>query len=254
LLSSVIISGTCARGCEGNKRLFGTGEIVARRDDGRLVVLTARHVIADMSDPRVYVRNGTPEGTRIDSAVRDAVGRPAGVIAQSAEIDLALVSFRPSPRDAYGVALFSTDASAAGGDVVGGPNGALWTVSPYSALPPRDDATLVTCETCGPGDSGGGVFDRRGALAGILVSQQVFVKKNEPPELGTRSTHFKIVPLGDVRTFVASTPFDEPASVRARDDPWSRFPPPPARRPLPPRDAPTGPWSRFETQAVSPTP
>ncbi|MBD5657110.1 MAG: trypsin-like peptidase domain-containing protein [Candidatus Eremiobacteraeota bacterium] len=240
LLSSVIISGTCARGCQGDKRLFGTGEIVDRQGDGRLVVLTARHVIADMSDPRVYLRNGSPEGTPIIAAVRADRGLPARVIARSPDADLALIAFRPEPDDAYDVATFSRDASVEVGDVVGGPNGALWTVSHYRRVAAADDATVVLCETCGPGDSGGGVFDRHGALAGILVSQQVFVRDDEPLADAARSTRFKIIPLADVRTFVKARQL-APAPLAA-NDPWSRFGP---ATDAPP-NAPSSSFSRFD--------
>jgi hypothetical protein len=250
LLSSVVVSGSCTRTCPRNQRLFGTGEIIGRRRDGEVLVLTARHVVSDMTQPEVYLRNGTPEGTRVALAMHERRGRPAEVIVQSPDKDLAVVGFWPTRSDAFSIATLATDGGLESGNVVGGPNGALWTVSPYRAIAPDGESPLVACRTCGPGDSGGGVFDRRGALAGVLVSQQVLVKNDEPLEFATRSERFKIVPLADVRTFVATLPERRPtpAAVSA-NDPWSRFNARPAAPPLTARpDVPRDPWARFGTR------
>lgn len=239
LLSTVAVAGSCARPCTDVRERFGTGEIVARRADGRLVVLTARHVVADMTEPRVYLRNDASEGTLVATAVR-ARGDAATVVAQDARNDLALVEFRPAPGDRYAVAALATTAAPASGDVVGGPYGALWTVSPYRAVGGGGES-LVSCATCGPGDSGGGVFDERGALAGILVSQQIFVKDGEPRAFATRSSRFKIVPLDDLRPFVAALPGEVPGAETG-GDPWSRF----DRSDPSPGRAPGDPWARFD--------
>lgn|GEM_PF-6839030 len=217
LLSTVTISGPCARTCRGDRIMFGSGEIVARRAGGRLLVLTAEHVIANMRYARIYLRDDSGDD-EIVSAVRRERGAAATIVARDSARDLALVSFRPSPGDAYAVAAFATDGTLTRGNVVGDPYGALWTVSAYRAAP-SDDGAIVTCRTCGPGDSGGGVFDERGALAGIIVSQEVIVNGDEPVAFGKRSSNFKVVPLDEVRAFVAASPPDAPAA----DDAWARF-------------------------------
>ncbi len=253
LLSSVTVSGTCTTGCHGERALYGSGEIVARNPDGSLVVLTARHVVANMSQPNVYLRNGIALGTHIASALHDMRGEPATVVAQSPQSDLALVRFQPRRDAGYAVASLSEDGRAQSGDIVGSPYGALWTVSPYRSISEADPdaqtsgAALVACDTCGPGDSGGGVFDERGSLAGILVSQQVLVTGDEPVAFGKRSSRFKIVPVATLRTFIASVPQSQLEPAQSLNDPWSRF----ARVPdasAPQSAGPTpGPdaWSRF---------
>jgi hypothetical protein len=214
LLSTVTLGGMCSGSCRDGALIIGAGEIVGRRDDGALLVLTARHVVEKLPHPRVYVRAGELPGTPFAALWERRPGRAGTVVAVSPDADLALVAFRPRRIDAYRIATLADESWPEGGEVVGHPNGALWTTSPFRFLESARDTFDVDCGTCGPGDSGGGVFDGEGRLAGILVRQRI------DPGAGADgrargTTEFQVVSLAKVRAFIASG--------QDAFDPWSRF-------------------------------
>jgi hypothetical protein len=224
LLSTVTVGGTCDGACRGTQLVLGTGEIVGRGTDGTLLVLTARHVIDNIARPNVYVRGGERPGTRFADVWQARAGRPARVVSYASDADLALVAFRPRRIDSYAVATLSDEPWPAMGDVIGDPNGALWIVSPFRFVASASDTFVVDCGTCGPGDSGGGVFDGRGRLAGILIRQRIDPSRlvNGEPQ-GT--SEFQVVAVSKVRAFLAVPPtLDPPPPLRYNpNDPWSRF-------------------------------
>jgi hypothetical protein len=222
LLATVTVGGICDGSCRGGTLVIGAGEIVGRRPNGALLVLTARHVVENIAQPRVYLREDTAPGASFASIWSRTRGRIAHVIAVASDADLALVSFRPQYDDAYAVATLADDGRPAGGDVIGDPNGALWTTSPFAFIESANDTYVVDCATCGPGDSGGGVFDDRGRLAGILVKQRIDPAKivdGEPA--GT--TQFQVVALAKVRSFLALGRTNTWGNRLAQTEAWSRF-------------------------------
>jgi hypothetical protein len=145
--------------------------IVAQRDSRWLWAWTANHCVADYSAVRFFdghvVRGGAVQvvwrsGT-IDAALLrlPAAGIPRAVV--------------PIKRAATVPALGSIVA------IVGHPVAAAaavaegrWTVQYGRLAPPYDNPDTgaveeqVYCPTCGPGDSGGGVFDANGYLLGMI--------------------------------------------------------------------------------------
>jgi S1-C subfamily serine protease len=221
LSSTVTVSGPCESGCPSGNMSIGAGEIVGRRIDGSLLVLTARHVVENARALTIFVRNGATPGVGFASFAESVPGRRARVVAYAANVDLALVSFKPVRGDEYAFAPLADreiDQVSMPGDVVGDPNGALWTVSRYSFL--TADATTfdVLCSTCGPGDSGGGVFDPSGKLLGIVVQQAVDDRSFDPTE------QFKAVGLPELRLFLDRTGSNPAAAETPVDtDVWKRF-------------------------------
>jgi len=201
---------------------IGAGEIVGRRTDGTLLVLTARHVIEDARTLTVFVRNGATPGTRFASLAQIASGRHAHVVAYASNVDLALVAFRPARADDVAFAPFAEKSSdsATPGVVVGHPNGALWIASNYSYLDAGSTTFEVTCSTCGPGDSGGGVFDADGKLIGIVVQQAVDDRSSDP------TPQFVAIGVQEMRmflTFAGSAAMISP--VDQQSDVWKPFDP-----------------------------
>jgi hypothetical protein len=251
LLSTVTIVGDCARDCGRGNTVFGAGEIVGRSADGELVVVTARHVVAAMSRPRVYLLNGSDPGARLETYRRKDDGRSASVEATSNGADLALVRFRLAPGDRYAVAPLSNGAPPQGGNVIGHPYGDAWTVSSFHFMNAMQEAFVVRCPTCGPGDSGGGVFDTGGRLCGIIVSEERTAVRDDARGFDERTARFAVVPMGQVRSFIA---FEarEAAGIRQASNPWTHFGVSAPTRDANPWSAaawsharPNDPWSRF---------
>jgi hypothetical protein len=231
LLATVTVGGVCDGGngaCRPGTLVIGAGEIVGHRPDGTMLVVTARHVVENISRPRVYLQADHESGTSFTS-IWQSRGRVARIVEIASDADLALVSFRPTTYDAFAVATLAADDRPGDGDVIGDPNGALWTTSPFAFVERSDDTYVVDCATCGPGDSGGGVFNDRGRLAGILIRQRVDptrIVNGEP--VGT--TQFQVVSLAKVRSLIAgdAEPKPPPAAPIANrapreTDAWARF-------------------------------
>jgi S1-C subfamily serine protease len=223
LRSTVTLTGNCIRSCHPGEMTLGAGEIVSRRPDGTLVVLTARHVIESIATPRVYIRNDAEPGVEFASFAQGAGPRRATVIAYASNVDLALVAFRPLEDDDYAFAALAADdrpASAKTGVVIGDPNGFLWTVSRYTFLQNASSTFLLDCWTCGPGDSGGGVFNAAGRLVGILVQQRVEFDDGAAPQ---RTTQFLAVSLAELRLFLGATERQRSQGPAAVSAAWLRF-------------------------------
>ncbi|HMD03380.1 MAG TPA: serine protease [Candidatus Baltobacteraceae bacterium] len=216
-LSAVVtVGGLCAATCEPGEVDFGAGTIVGRSGDGALLVLTAHHVIARVARPRVYVHDES--GAQTSSALwRTGIAHPARVLATSSE-DLALLEFWPYPDDHYALApVAELDDLPHGGNIVGHPNGALWTVSPYRLLVDDGETFVVDCPSCGPGDSGGGVFDDAGRLDGIVVTREVVV--HGATQTRSATTRFRAIARERLRSFLKLVSTQADAGARA----WRRF-------------------------------
>jgi S1-C subfamily serine protease len=222
--STVTVSRPCADDCPDGNITFGAGEIVDRRPDGTLVVVTARHVVEDSKALEVFVRNGATPGIGFDAFAQTGLAHRATLIAYAANVDLALVAFAPTGRDDYTLAPIATDdikAAPVPGVVIGDPNGSLWTVSPYTFLESQATTFDFDCHTCGPGDSGGGVFNANGELLGIVVQQRV-----EDEDETERTSEFQAISLAELRMFLniagtgRSLTWDSAAPLSSA---WKRF-------------------------------
>lgn len=222
--STVTVSGPCANHCPDGNVTIGAGEIIDRRPDGALVVVTARHVVEDSKSLEVFVRDGAMPGIGFESFSRDRIGHRATVIAFAANVDLALVAFEPAGDDDYTLAPIAVDDEPAGrvpGVVVGDPNGSLWTASPYTFLRRAATTFDLDCLTCGPGDSGGGVFDATGQLLGIVIQQRV-----DDEDENERTSEFQAISLAELRMFldIAGTQRSPaPERAEALSSAWKRF-------------------------------
>lgn len=197
--STVTIGGTVGAVRGGNEVHFGAGEILAQRADGTLLVLTARHVVANLGTLRVFLHDDVPSGSSVQRFFSPGAGREASVVALAGDTDLALIAFRPQPGDRFALARFG-DADPAHGTIVGHPYGAAWTTSTFALVDTGSATLIVRCARCGPGDSGGGVFDAEGGLAGIVTESQDNVVDGRPVATGI----FRAIALAPIRRFVAS--------------------------------------------------
>jgi S1-C subfamily serine protease len=227
LRSTVTIGGTVGTSRDGNEVQFGAGEILAQRADGTLLVLTARHVVAHLETPRVFLHDDVPLGSWVQRFFSSGAGRDAAVVALAPDTDLALIAFRPEVGDRFAIARFG-DADPAQGTIVGDPYGAAWTTSAFALISGENATLIVRCARCGPGDSGGGVFDADGRLTGIVTESQDRVVDGHPVATGI----FRAIALTPIRRFVASAGTPTTATPTApllatrgitASDAWARF-------------------------------
>jgi S1-C subfamily serine protease len=225
--STVTIGGTLGASRGGDEVHFGAGEILAQRADGTLLVLTARHVVADLGGLRVFLHDDVPAGSLVQRFFSPGAGRDASVVAVAPDTDLALIAFRPQPGDRFALARFGA-ADPARGTIVGHPYGASWTTSAFALVDAENATLIVRCARCGPGDSGGGLFDADGGLAGIVTASQDNMVDGHPVATGI----FRAIALAPIRRFVASAgaltaaaPVAPQPVTRAiaGSDAWARF-------------------------------
>jgi hypothetical protein len=223
LRATVTVTGQCEWNCAAGSMTLGSGVIVGRRPDGSLVVVTARHVIEHVSTPQIYVRDGAEPGVDFASFARERDARRATVIAYADNVDLALVAFRPRDQDDYGFAALAGEDGLAGtrpGVVVGDPYGSLWIASRFTVVSDNPTTFLLDCETCGPGDSGGGVFDATGRLLGILVDQRI---DGDDAGAQHRTSQFLAVSPAELRLFLAKTDRGPAPNNPGGSQAWVRF-------------------------------
>lgn len=147
----------------------GAGVIVAASGD-TVQILTAAHLFRDQKGQ-----------VRTITGVVGFYGKTGGIgetsdiiqIMFSTTADLAVVSV-VAPRSPYTVARLAETLPDVGDAlvVVGHPQGKQLFVESPAAVISRNVVTYdfaFRCDTCAPGDSGGGVFNSDGALVGIEV-------------------------------------------------------------------------------------
>jgi hypothetical protein len=158
---------------------------------------------------------------------RATIWRDAELLTTSDTSDLALLLVPASPRDSITVAPFALEPIAQSGSVVGAAYGKSWSVSPYRYVSADTAGSfLIDCATCGPGDSGGGAFDARGRLAGMLVSEQRVIERGRSAS-ALRTMRFRAIAVSAIRSLLqASRRISAPRIAPPLIDPWSRFPPP----------------------------
>jgi len=230
LRATVTVAGRCTKDCAGGAMTLGAGVIIGRLPDGSLVVLTARHVIDGVARPQVYVRNGAEPGIDFAAFARESGARGARIIVYAKNVDLALVAFRPDGDDDYAFAALVAGDELGGarpGFVVGSPYGSLWTLSEFRVVDGTANTFRLDCATCGPGDSGGGVFDASGRLLGILVEQRI---EGDDAGRSHRTSQFLAIAPAELRVFLDSTEQQrtaamppQSAAVPAESAAWVRF-------------------------------
>lgn len=145
--------------------------IVARRDARWLWAWTANHCLAPYADVRFFL------GLPLRGSAIELVRRSEGVDAALLRMPVAGITSAvvPAPTAASSpplgtvVTIVGHPVEAAASSMQG-----RWSVQ-YGRLAPSwhnpqtgADEAQVYCPTCGPGDSGAGVFDPRGRLIGML--------------------------------------------------------------------------------------
>ncbi len=145
-------------------RSIGSGTLV--RWNGRVVVLTARHVVRGAAKITVEICTGKAHAARVlatdptwDCAVLELMGRPAGV--PVAEIELG-----PNATQENGDRLESCGYGPDGRLAVN--SGLFLGYRRSSAALQGPDDWMVISGRARPGDSGGPVFNARGRLVGVL--------------------------------------------------------------------------------------
>lgn len=166
----------------------GSGVIVGDRK-GRLQILTAKHVLAHPGPH--YVLFARQEGRRASQVVR------------ALNDDLALLTVDPIPGMTYAVSRFAKSELATGTPfvVMGHPGARSWVAS--AGLAERHvKHTLLFCPTCDRGDSGAGVFDKTGALRGIIVLKSTISAPAKRTGRTFTFTAFEAEPLSRVQPFL----------------------------------------------------
>jgi len=172
----------------GGHAFVGAGVIIAAHN-GRLEIVTARHVVDHAGDHVVFF---TPHlGVRATKVVR------------ARNDDLALLYVNAIPGVPYSVGRLAETELQTGTPfvVMGHPGLHAWLASTGLAEK-HARQTLLFCPTCDRGDSGAGVFDRNGALRGIVVLK---VRVNAPSKRTGRYftfTAFEAETLAQVRGFM----------------------------------------------------
>jgi hypothetical protein len=167
---------------------MGAGVILGTRN-GRIQILTARHIIAHSGRKFVIFPDHTER-----RAVR---------VIPSKKEDLALVYVAQVPLTQYPSARLARDTFATGDPfiVMGHPGAKSWTASP--GLAERHlYTTFLFCPTCDKGDSGAGAFDRTGMLHGIVVSKAIMRAPSAQTGRYIKLTAFEIEQPEAIRAFL----------------------------------------------------
>lgn len=152
---------------------FCSGVDIGRRGPYEMI-LTARHCVHRTREDRADNMTPTPMRVKFNDGTRYLVMRYE--YAPHDDIGVLLI-----PATGRAPAIFSTQPIERGGDyfVFGMPNGYPWSYVPATSMQGSQDSRvaepwkttiLVACPACGPGDSGGGLFDANGTLLGIAVA------------------------------------------------------------------------------------
>lgn len=137
------------------------------------IVVTARHCVKKTTGADGAV-NPTPLSVKFnDGAHYQVVGTDS-----APNDDIGLLIVQKTSREAISI---NTNGVERGADyfAFSMPNGYAWSYTPASSMQgdkfsnsinPWKFTDLFTCPGCGPGDSGGGMFDDNGDLVGITVA------------------------------------------------------------------------------------
>ena len=194
--------------CQDGARMRSIGSGTLVKWKGRLVILTARHVIQDAKKILVWFYTGKTYAARVlsadatwDIAVLETDALPEGV--EGAELELG-ADAKQSQGDRLESCGYGPDGKLACN------NGLFLGYRRSSAAPCGPDDWMVISGHARGGDSGGPVFNRRGRLVGVLwgtdgkevvcvqagrihlaldaaVSQQPFEQKAMVPVIATRT-------------------------------------------------------------------
>jgi Trypsin-like peptidase domain len=171
---------------------MGAGVIVGARH-GRVVILTARHIVAHAGRKIVVFPDHTER-----YAVR---------VVSARDRDLALVYVQQVALSDYPFARLARETFTTGQQfvVMGHPGAKSWTAS--TGLAERHiDYTLLFCPTCDRGDSGAGAFDRSGMLHGIVVTKAIMRAPSAKTGRFMKVTAFQIEQPEAIRAFLRTAP------------------------------------------------
>lgn len=170
--ATVIVSGSVGASNPQNLMLVGvgTGVIVDRVDANHYAIVTAAHV-ARYGNPHVALYAHPFSHSRVELAMMDPRGEDLAVLIVRSAVRLPIVPL--APREPPGGALL---------EVVGHPYARTWTVTharyvqgeirPSTLLRPllTRNSTLWICRGCDRGNSGSGIYDAQGRLAGVIYA------------------------------------------------------------------------------------
>ncbi|PHS04593.1 MAG: hypothetical protein COA78_16370 [Blastopirellula sp.] len=147
-------SGNCVVRIESNDKM-GTGFVVATHGDQHLV-LTNRHVVGELPQVHVVLRSGV-------SVTGDVVGYPS-----DEDVDLAIVRINATGLQPLGpIASFSSVRPGVEVAAIGHPLGLDYTITDGIVSAKREGLLLQTSAAISPGNSGGPLVRRDGAVVGV---------------------------------------------------------------------------------------
>ncbi len=171
-------------------RAFEGAGVILGVHQGRIEILTAKHVVAHHGQKLVIFPDHTER-----NAVR---------VILAPDNDLALVLRRSElPHTKFSSAHLADQTFANGQEfvVMGHPGPFSWFASPGLAEHHLDD-TLLFCPTCDKGDSGAGAFDGSGNLRGILVNKAIIRVLSTRTGQSKRFTAYQIEQPKAIRAFL----------------------------------------------------
>jgi S1-C subfamily serine protease len=204
---------------EGGKRRFGSGVVLDLREDGRVLIATAAHVLRPESDERVYAinpGNGQSSEARI-LAVDEAAD---AALIEAGELAVKPVRLKSEARlgDDIWVVSFPWGRK---GTLVTGIVSQVSRADQGAAIPYEGAVRLIDAAVS-YGTSGAGVFDgRTGSLVGIVRgyrTAKLALPGPEPAALDLPiAGETTVVPTQAILCLIAQT--DYAAQMRAKDAP-----------------------------------